>query len=128
MFIGSSYHFLQLLLIAIFLFGGFFGLRLMLESLKYACEKKRIYPQIGVSVFKVWVVVMAIVSMQLSWNLRPFVGQKGEEFKWFRHYKGNFYTAVIYSIKQLGKSESGSEPASDEPQETEYEQPVFRDH
>jgi hypothetical protein len=98
---GGNYHFLQLLHVAVFIFAGFFGMRLMVEALKYACEIKMIYPEIGVKVFKVWVVILAFVSIQLSWNLRPFLCEKNEPFKVFRKHEGNFYTAIVYSIQQL---------------------------
>jgi hypothetical protein len=98
---GGNYHFLQLLHVAIFIFAGIFGLRLMVEALKYACDKKAIYPQIGVTVFKIWIIILAFVSIQLSWNLRPFLCEKNEQFKLFRKYEGNFYTAIIYSVEQL---------------------------
>ena len=98
---GSNYHFLQLLHVAIFIFSGIFGMKLIIDALKYACEKKNIYPQTGVTVFKVWIIILAFVGIQLSWNLRPFLGDKNEEFKLFRKYEGNFYTAIIYSFEQL---------------------------
>jgi hypothetical protein len=105
---GGNYHFLQLLHVAIFIFSGIFGLRLMVEALKYACENKAIYPQIGVTVFKIWIIILAFVGIQLSWNLRPFMCNKDEEFKLFRKYEGNFYTAIIYSIEQLATKEKES--------------------
>jgi hypothetical protein len=98
---GSNYHFLQLLHVAVFLFGGIFGMRLMIEALKFACEKKDIYPHIGVTVFRIWIIILAFASIQLAWNLRPFLANKNEEFKLFRKYEGNFYTAIIYSVQQL---------------------------
>ncbi len=76
----------------------------MVDALKFACEQKAIYPQVGVTVFKVWIVILAFVSIQLSWNLRPFLANKTEEFKMFRNYEGNFYTAIVYSFEQLLKS------------------------
>jgi hypothetical protein len=100
-FTGGNYHFLQLLHVAIFLFSGVFGMRLMVEALKFACEKKDIYPKIGVTVFRIWIIILAFVGIQLSWNLRPFLCNKNEEFKLFRKYEGNFYTAIIYSVQQL---------------------------
>ncbi len=103
---GGNYHFLQLLHVAIFLFSGFFGMRLMIEALKYACDKKNIYPQIGVSVFRIWIIILAFVGIQLSWNLRPFLSDKNEDFKLFRKYEGNFYTAITYSVKQLLSDEN----------------------
>ena len=78
---GGNYHFLQLLHVAIFIFAGIFGLRLMVDALKYACEKKTIYPQIGVTVFKIWIIILAFVGIQLSWNLRPFLCNKMKNLK-----------------------------------------------
>jgi glucan phosphoethanolaminetransferase (alkaline phosphatase superfamily) len=102
---GDNYHFLQLLHVSIFLFSGFFGMRLMIDALKFACDKKNIYPQIGVSVFRIWIIILAFVGIQLAWNLRPFLSDKGEDFKLFRKYEGNFYTAITYSVKQLLSSD-----------------------
>lgn len=98
---GSNYYFLQLLHIVIFLLSGFFGMRMIIDALKFSCEKKSIYPQIGVAVFRFWVVIIAFVGIQLAWNLRPFLGDRGKPFELFREYEGNFYTALIYSAKQL---------------------------
>lgn len=109
-FTGGNYHFIQLLHVAIFLFSGFFGMRLIIDALKLACEKDNVYPQIGVTVFKIWIIILAFVGIQLAWNLRPFLSQKEESFKLFRSYEGNFYTAVIYSFKQLNNpNQTGSE-------------------
>jgi hypothetical protein len=114
---GGNYHFLQLLHVAIYLFSGIFGMRLMIEALKFACETKDIYPRIGVTVFRIWIVILAFVGIQLAWNLRPFLCNKDEEFKLFRKYEGNFYTAIVYSVQQLvsreeiNKNEDSKEPA-----------------
>jgi hypothetical protein len=106
---GGNYHFLQLLHVAIFLFSGVFGMKLIIDALKYACDKKNIYPQIGVNVFRIWIIILAFVGIQLSWNLRPFLCNKSEEFKLFRKYEGNFYTAIVYSVQQLLKQDDNPE-------------------
>jgi hypothetical protein len=98
---GGNYHFLQLLHVAIFFFSGFFGMKLMIDALKFACEKKNTYPQVGVAVFRIWIIILAFVGIQLAWNLRPFLCDRNEDFKLFRKYEGNFYTAIIYSVQQL---------------------------
>ena len=110
---GGNYHFLQLLHVAIFIFAGIFGMKLMVDALKYACDQKTIYPQVGVTVFRIWVIILAFVGIQLAWNLRPFLCEKNEEFKWFRKYEGNFYTAIVYSVQQLA---SPSKPVEKPPQ------------
>lgn len=106
---GGNYHFLQLLHVAIFIFSGIFGMRIMVDALKFACEKKDIYPRIGVAVFRIWIIILAFVGIQLAWNLRPFLCNKDEEFKLFRQYEGNFYTAIIYSVQQLASKSRGEE-------------------
>ncbi len=98
---GGNYHFLILLHISIWVLSGFFGMKIVVGALKFSCEKKNIYPQIGVVVFRFWIVILAFVGIQLAWNLRPFLGKRGEPFRFFRKYEGNFYTAVIYSVRQL---------------------------
>lgn len=104
---GSNYYFLQLLHIIIFLISGFFAMNIVVEGLKYSCEKKNIYPKTGVIIFRFWIVIFAFVFIQLAWNLRPFLGDRGQPFQLFRKYEGNFYSAVIYSVQQLmGKPES----------------------
>ena len=98
---GGNYYFLQLLHIAVFGVAGIFGMKTILDALKYSCEQKNIYPKTGVEVFRFWVVILAFVSIQLAWNMQPFLAEKTEGYSLFKKYKGNFYTAVIYSIQQL---------------------------
>lgn len=104
---GSNYYFLQLLHIFIFILSGVFGMKTVVDALRFSCEKKGIYPHTGVVVFRFWVVILAFVGIQLAWNLRPFLGDRGQPFELFRKYEGNFYTALIYSGKQLLKSDTG---------------------
>lgn len=101
---GSNYYFLQLLHIGIFIFSGIFGMITIIEALKHSCEKKNVYPQTGVVVFRFWVIILAFVGIQFAWNLRPFLGDRGKPFELFRKYEGNFYTALIYSVRQLFNS------------------------
>ena len=98
---GGNYHFMQLLHVAIFVIAGLFGMKAVLDALRFSCEQKGIYPKTGVIVFRFWVVILAFVGIQLAWNLRPFLAHKDEPYALFRNYEGNFYTAVIYSISKL---------------------------
>jgi hypothetical protein len=98
---GGNYYFLQLLHIAIFILSGIFGMKTIVDALKFSCEKKNIYPHLGVVIFRFWVIIMVFVGVQLAWNLRPFLGDRGQSFELFREYEGNFYAALIYSGKQL---------------------------
>jgi len=113
---GGNYYFLQLLHIAVFLLSGIFGMKIIVDALRHACEKRTVYPQTGVVVFRFWVVIMAFVGIQLAWNLRPFMGDRGEPFQLFREYEGNFYAALIYSVKQLAEGEEEPIEARQKPQ------------
>ncbi|MCK5145647.1 hypothetical protein KAR48_02765 [bacterium] len=101
MMTGDNYPFLKLLHVAIFLFSGFFGMRIVTEALHYACDSKGVYPKIGVKIFRIWIFIMAFVAAQLSWTLRPFIGNKGEDFQLFRNRKGNIYQTLAISISDI---------------------------
>lgn len=101
---GGNYYFLILLHISIWALSAFFGMKTVIGALKFSCEKKNVYPHTGVVVFRFWVVILAFVGIQLGWNLRPFLGNRAESFRLFREYEGNFYTAIIYSVRQLART------------------------
>jgi hypothetical protein len=103
MITGDNYPFLKLLHVLIIMTAGFFGMRAIVEALKYSCEKKGIYPKTGVHVFRVWILILAFVGAQLSWSLRPFVGIKGMEFQIVRQKGGNFYVDVLKSMGSMFK-------------------------
>jgi len=98
---GDNYSFLKLLHVGIFALSGVFGMKTILDALQYSCEKKKVYPKIGVTVFKFWIFILAFVGMQLSWNLRPFIASRELPFQVFRERQGNFYLAVIESAVDL---------------------------
>lgn len=101
MITSDNYSFLKLLHVAIFTFSGVFAIRTIIRGLAFSCEKKNIYPRLGMNIFKVWIVIFAFVSSQLAWNLRPFIGSRDLPFELFRHRESNFYVAVIQSIGQM---------------------------
>jgi len=103
MITSENYAFLKLLHVAIFIFSGIFAIKTILSGLTYSCEKKNVYPKLGLSIFKIWIFIFAFVSSQLAWNLRPFVGSKEMPFEVFRKHEGNFYVAVINSMVDLTK-------------------------
>lgn len=52
---SKNYDFLKLLHVAIIGFAGIFGMRTVVEALKFSCEKKNVYPKIGVKIFQFWI-------------------------------------------------------------------------
>lgn len=101
MITGDSYSFLKLLHVAIFTFSGIFAVRTITDGLTYSCEKKNVYPKLGMKIFRIWVVILAFVSSQLAWSLRPFIGDRNLPHELFRARESNFYIAVIHSAANL---------------------------
>ncbi|HTY60854.1 MAG TPA: actin-binding WH2 domain-containing protein [Acidobacteriota bacterium] len=101
MITGSNYNFLKLLHVLIIVVAGFFGMRAIVEALKYSCEKKSVYPKTGVYVFRIWIFILAFVGAQLSWSLRPFIGAKDAPFEVVRQKYGNFYVDVLQSMGSI---------------------------
>lgn len=98
---GGNYYFLTLLHIVLVLAAGLAGMVALHEGLAFACEKRGVYPRKAMTIMKVWAVLFAFVGVQIAWNLQPFVGDRGEGFRHFRHHEGNFYTAIVYSVNKL---------------------------
>jgi len=101
MITGDNYAFLKLLHVAIFIFSGIFAIKTILKGLSFSCEKKNVYPKLGLTVFKIWIIIFAFVSSQLAWNLRPFIGSQDLPFELFREHQSNFYVAVMQSVAGL---------------------------
>lgn len=106
MITSNNYAFLKLLHVAIFVFSGIFAVRTIINGLVFSCEKKNIYPKLGMNIFKTWIIIFAFVSSQLAWSLRPFVGNKDMAFQIFREHEGNFYVAVFQSVGKIFKVEN----------------------
>jgi hypothetical protein len=53
------------------------------------------------AVFNIWIVVFAFVGAQMSWVLRPFIGNPDLPFSWFRERESSFFLDVIRSIGDL---------------------------
>jgi hypothetical protein len=116
MITGDNYNFLKLLHVLIIMTAGFFGMRAIVEALKYSCEKKGIYPRTGVHVFRVWIFILGFVGAQLSWSLRPFIGARNAPFEVVRAKYGNFYVDVLGTIGDIfvppQKSQDKEDPGS----------------
>ncbi|HUV40071.1 MAG TPA: hypothetical protein VMY39_10675 [Planctomycetota bacterium] len=51
--------------------------------------------------FKVWLVIYAVVGAQMSWVLRPFIGAPNLPFEWFRDRQSNFFLDVLLTIERF---------------------------
>lgn len=53
------------------------------------------------TLFRIWVGVFALVGAQMAWILRPFIGDPGQPFQWFRPITSNFFEAVWRAFQSL---------------------------
>jgi len=109
---GADYYFLTLLHVLLVLGAGLVGMGALHEGLAFACEKRGVYPKKAMTIMKVWAVLFAFVGIQMAWNLQPFVGDRGQPFKLFRHSEGNFYTAIVYSLQRISQGEDREDAAA----------------
>ncbi len=109
---GGNYYFLHLLHIAVFAFAGFFGMYTLHTGLTILCESKGVYPRLGIGILRLWVLIFAFVGIQLAWHLRPYVGKRDEPFALRKQYEGNFYSAMIYAVRQLFKDDPPASSSS----------------
>jgi hypothetical protein len=114
MITGDNYAFLKLLHVSIFTFSGIFAVKTIIKGLSFACEKQNIYPKSGMKIFNMWVFILAFVSSQLAWNLRPFVGSRDLPFELFRERESNFYVAVIQSAANMFEPAKTSDQVTQE--------------
>ena len=53
------------------------------------------------TIFRIRMIVFALVGAQTGWVLRPFVGNPNLPFTWFRGRESNFFQAVFHTISSL---------------------------
>ncbi len=58
-------------------------------------------PDKAKAVFRIWIVVFALVGAQMSWVLRPFIGDPDMPFTLFRQRTSNFFIAVFRAVANL---------------------------
>lgn len=52
-------------------------------------------------VFRLWVVLYALVGAQMGWVLRPFIGSPDMAFTWFRARDANIFLDLIQTLGNL---------------------------
>jgi hypothetical protein len=53
------------------------------------------------TVFYCWIIAFGLVGAQMSWVLRPFVGDPSQPFEWFRLRQSHFFEAVWLALRHL---------------------------
>lgn len=127
----TSYSFMVLFNVAVFGVAGILGLSFLLQTLhRISLAQEEIPPPIPSQdmatevamppsaitrfderpirppvkmVFRIWLVVFALVGSQMGWVLRPFIGAPGTPFTWLRPVHSNFFEAIGQQILNLFK-------------------------
>lgn len=95
-----QYSFLLLLHVSIFGLCGLYGVQYLYRGCSYLAF--RMEQPLNTLLLRIWIVIYALVGMQLGWRLRPFVGSDGSPFQIFRTEQGgNFYIAVWNALSSL---------------------------
>ena len=58
-------------------------------------------PSASFAVFRVWILIYVVVGAQMSWILRPFIGNPNEPFTLFRSRDSHFFEALFATIRRL---------------------------
>lgn len=96
----DNYQFLLLLHVIIFGLCGVYGVRYLYRGCSYIAF--RMEQPLNNLLLRIWIVIYAVVGMQLGWRLRPFIGSQGMPFELLRsEIDGNFYIAVWNSLINL---------------------------
>ncbi len=117
----ESYSFMILLNVALLSIAGLVGCGFLLRSLRSLMltpsistdtppkEQSEAVPSplhtkddvAASSIFRVWVVIYALVGAQMGWVLRPFIGSPDAPFTFFRSRDGNFFLSVFNHLSKL---------------------------
>lgn len=96
---GSSYRFLLLMHVAIFMISGLAGLVSVRRSFRQLSAHSEV-PAFGrFSLLQVWMLLYMFVGTQMAYVLGPFVG-KEPEFYVLHHARGNFYSYVWTTLSE----------------------------
>ncbi len=120
-FSTTSYSFMIILNVLLMTIAGTVGLVFLLHTLRRLVDRpvdtaeqpdeapgpieplntsERALGQAGF-IFRVWVVIYALVGAQMGWLLRPFIGTPDIPFTWFRERYSNFFESVLIHIRHL---------------------------
>ena len=55
------------------------------------------------ALFRVWILIYAVVGAQMAWVLRPFISDPTAEFVWFCGKQGNFFLGVLKAFGDLDR-------------------------
>ena len=95
---GRNYVFMKLLHVLVFTIGGLYGLYFLWRGVGIVAGEREVAETAPV---KVWMVIYGFVGAQMSWMLRPFLGEPGKAFHLFRPQESNFYAHIVETLRKV---------------------------
>lgn len=103
-----SHSFMVLLNVMVFAVAGIIGLGFLVRMLRrvFAAAEQVPSPRTKPAdnarwVFRIWLLIFAVVGAQMGWILRPFVGNPDLPFEFVRDQWSNFFAAVVAMLSDL---------------------------
>jgi hypothetical protein len=103
----TSYSFMVLLNVALLGIAGLIGLNFLRKTLLLLLPAAELGARKGAAthIFRLWLLLFALVGGQMAWLLRPFIGKPHAAFTWFRPREASFFQSVFeHLIRFLGGS------------------------
>ena len=98
---APQYQFFKLLNVGIFALSGLMGIVFLYQGMKVVSNSETEGASTRKWVLIFWMFVYAFVGSQMAWTIRPFIGAPGARFELFRQLGGNFYTNVLFSLREI---------------------------
>jgi hypothetical protein len=97
-----SYPFVKLLNVAVFALAGAYGVWFLSRAIGQLVQAPggavEGAPAGVQTIIKWWLITYGVVGTQMAWILRPFLGNPGQPFSFFRALESNFYVDVLKTI------------------------------
>lgn len=95
---AGGHDFISLLNLMMCTIAGIFGVVLVWRAMMNLAE--RVEEEANMLILKIWMLIYGFVGAQMSWILRPFIGNP-EQFALFRKIHSNFFVAVWDLLSQF---------------------------
>lgn len=95
---AGGHDFVTLLNVAMCAIAGFFGVMWIWRAMSSLAETGETEP--NMTILRIWMLIYGFVGAQMSWILRPFVGDP-ESFALVRRIQSNFFDAVWNLLKSF---------------------------
>jgi len=101
LFTGVSYSFLKVLHVTLFFVAGYFGAFVLYVGLQTVSG--RMGKVQNLPLLQIWLCLYAYIGAQMSWILRPFLGDPHRPFALFRSIESSFFKGLADALTTLFK-------------------------